>query len=196
MKNSFNLHNGTTKIYKRMKKKLLLILYYCIVRHLPATYFPLGMFFNTVRVAVLRGLMEIGDDTRVQPGFKFGQRDVIVIGHHCQVNENVYIQSALIGNHVMIAQQVAILAVTHNFDRFDVPIILQGSTGVRPVTIKDDVWIGRNAVIMPGITIENGVIVGAGAVVTKNIPAYAIVGGVPAKIIRYRNIEKLIPQNE
>jgi len=177
-----------------MKKKLLLILYYCLVRHLPATYFPFGMFFNAVRISVLRGLMKIGDHTRVQPGFKFGQRDVIVIGKHCQVNEDVYIQSAIIGDYVMIAQHVAILAVTHNFDRIDVPIILQGSTKVKPVIINDDVWIGRNVVIMPGITIGKGVIVGAGAVVTKDIPDYAIVGGVPAKLLRYRNVEKYIPQ--
>jgi len=169
-----------------MKKKLLLMLYYCFVRHLPATYFPMGMFFNSLRIRVLRGLMKIGDHTKVQPGFKFGQRDIIEIGHHCQVNEDVYIQSAIIGNYVLIAQNVAILAVTHNFDTIDVPIIQQGSTGVRPVVIKDDVWIGRNVVIMPGITIEKGAIVGAGAVVTKDVPAYAIVGGVPAKIIRYR----------
>jgi len=117
-----------------------------------------------------------------------------VIGKHCQVNEDVYIQSAIIGDYVMIAQHVAILAVTHNFDRIDVPIILQGSTKVKPVIINDDVWIGRNVVIMPGITIGKGVIVGAGAVVTKDIPDYAIVGGVPAKLLRYRNVEKYIPQ--
>lgn len=169
-----------------MKKKFLLILYYCIVRHLPATYFPMGMFFNSIRIGVLRGLMKIGNHTKVQPGFKFGQRDIIVIGDHCQVNEDVYIQSAMIGNYVMIAQHVAILAVTHNFEAIDVPIILQGSTGVKPVIINDDVWIGRNVVVMPGITIGKGAIVGAGAVVTKDVPPYAIVGGVPAKVIRYR----------
>lgn len=55
------------------------------------------------------------------------------------------------------------------------------------MTIGNDVWIGTNAVIMPGITVGNGVIIGAGAVVTKDVPDYAVVGGIPAKIIKFRN---------
>jgi len=55
-----------------------------------------------------------------------------------------------------------------------------------PVVIENDVWIGKNAIVLPGVTIHNGAIIGAGAVVTKDVPPYAIVGGVPAKIIRYR----------
>ena len=53
--------------------------------------------------------------------------------------------------------------------------------------VGNDVWIGTNAVIMPGITVGNGVIIGAGAVVTKDVPDYAVVGGIPAKIIKFRN---------
>lgn len=56
----------------------------------------------------------------------------------------------------------------------------------RPVIIQNDVWIGRNAVIMDGVTIGTGAVVGSAAVVTKDVPPYAIVVGVPAKIIRYR----------
>lgn len=61
-----------------------------------------------------------------------------------------------------------------------------------PPIIGHDVWIGLNAVIMNGVTIGNGAIVGAGAVVTKDVPCYAIVGGVPAKVIRYRFPDALI----
>ena len=56
----------------------------------------------------------------------------------------------------------------------------------RPVTIQNDVWIGRNAIIMDGVTIGTGAVVGSAAVVTKDVPPYAVVGGVPARIIRYR----------
>jgi len=59
------------------------------------------------------------------------------------------------------------------------------------VLIEDDVWIGTNAVILPGVVIRKGAVVAAGAVVTKDVPAYAIVGGVPAKIIKYRFDERL-----
>ncbi len=71
----------------------------------------------------------------------------------------------------------------------DIPISLQGYRPERAVTISDDVWIGRNAVVLPGVTIGRGAIVGAGAVVTHSVPDYAIVAGVPAKILRFRNPE-------
>lgn len=169
-----------------MKRKLLLLIYYIFVRNLPSSYFPMGSFFNKVRIFVLSGLIHIGEKTYIQTGFRFGMRDVVKIGHNCQINEDVYIQSAIIGNYVLIAQRVALLAVTHHFASTEIPIIKQGSTEAKPVIIEDDVWIGRNVVVMPGITIEKGAIVGAGAVVTKNVPPYAIVGGIPAKIIRFR----------
>jgi len=60
------------------------------------------------------------------------------------------------------------------------------------VIIENDVWIGANSVIMPGVKVGNGAIIGANAVVTKDVPDYAIVGGVPAKIIKYRFDEKTI----
>lgn len=64
-----------------------------------------------------------------------------------------------------------------------------GHQGMRisEVVIGNDVWIGMRVIIMPGVKIGNGVVIGAGAVVTKDVPDFAIVGGVPAKIIRYRN---------
>jgi maltose O-acetyltransferase len=169
-----------------MKKNLLLILYYAFLRFLPASYYPLGRLFNKLRVAGLRGIIGIGKKTIIQPGFRFGLKNSVQIGNHCQINEDVYIQSATIGNYVLIAQKVALLAVTHKFGNMEVPIVLQGSTDVNPVIVEDDVWIGRNVVVMPGIRIAKGAIVGAGAVVTKDIPAYAIAGGVPAKVIRFR----------
>ena len=66
----------------------------------------------------------------------------------------------------------------------------------KPVTIGNDVWIGRNAIIMDGVKIGNGAVVGAGAVVTHDIPAYAIVAGVPARILRYRFAPEIIARLE
>lgn len=62
----------------------------------------------------------------------------------------------------------------------------------RPVTIGNDVWIGQNAIILGGLNIGNGAVIGAGAVVTKDVPDYAVVGGVPAKIIKFRFSENII----
>jgi len=168
-------------------KKLFLITYYLVIKNLPSSYFPFGKSFNYLRVGLLKRFFIIGQHTTIESGFKFGMKDVLIIGSHSQINEDVYIQSAIIGNYVLIAQRVAILSVTHHFDSVIVPIRLQGSTKSSPVIIADDVWIGRNAIIMPGLIIGKGAVVAAGAVVTKDVPPYAIVGGVPAKIIKFRN---------
>lgn len=97
-----------------------------------------------------------------------------------------------IGNDVMMGPEVVIYTFLHNYDRVDIPMRLQGIEAPRPVRIGNDVWIGRRAIIMPGVTIGDGVIIGAGAVVTKDVPPYSVVGGVPAKIIksRYKQKEK------
>ena len=63
---------------------------------------------------------------------------------------------------------------------------LQGFSNVKPVVIGDDVWLGRRAIILPGVCIGNGSIIGAGAVVTKDIPPFSVAVGVPAKVIKDR----------
>ncbi|SDQ14560.1 acyltransferase [Flagellimonas zhangzhouensis] len=94
-------------------------------------------------------------------------------------------ESISIGKNVMIAQSVSIRDTDHNFEDLSKPMISQGII-TKKVEIKDNVWIGYGAVITKGVIIEEGAIIGANAVVTKNVPKNAIVGGVPAKIIKYR----------
>lgn len=91
-----------------------------------------------------------------------------------------------LGSDVMMGPEVVIYTSGHAHDRIDIPMRLQGASEIKPVSIGNDVWIGRRVMIMPGVTIGNGVIIGAGAVVTKDVPDYAVVGGVPARILRYR----------
>ena len=63
----------------------------------------------------------------------------------------------------------------------------QGASDFHPVNIGNDVWIGARVTILPGVKIGNGAIIGAGSVVTKDVPDFAIVGGNPARVIKYRN---------
>ena len=86
----------------------------------------------------------------------------------------------------MMGPDVVIMTNSHNFERIDIPMNIQGSAVPKKVVIGNDVWIGTRAIILPGTTIGNGAIIGAGAVVTKDVPEYGIVGGVPAKLIRNR----------
>jgi acetyltransferase-like isoleucine patch superfamily enzyme len=80
---------------------------------------------------------------------------------------------------------VGLFAENHIFDRTDIPMRLQG-VDRKFIRIEDDVWLGTNSVILAGVTVGRGAIVSAGSVVTKDVPQYAIVGGVPAKVIRMR----------
>jgi len=91
----------------------------------------------------------------------------------------------------MIGPDVVVLSASHKFDRTDIPMCQQGGEPLRPVYIGDDVWIGTRAIILPGRKIGKGAIIGAGAVVTKDVPEYAIVGGNPARVIRYRNQQQM-----
>ena len=100
------------------------------------------------------------------------------IGIHCTV-----IGPVSIGNNVNLAQGITVTALNHNFEDTTRRIDEQGIS-TKPVVIGDDVWIGANAVILPGVTIGRHVVVAAGAVVTKDVPSFTLVAGVPAKVIK------------
>lgn len=167
-------------------KSLSIIFYYLLFNKLPSSFFPLGKFFNFLRISTLRNFVQIGKGCLVEPYVNFGKGKNIQIGNMCQINERVYIQSGKIGNYVLIAPNTSILGMFHNYASVDIPMALQGITREIPPVIEDDVWIGRNVVIMPGVFIGKGSIIGANAVVTKDVEPYSIVGGVPAKLIRKR----------
>ena len=108
----------------------------------------------------------------------------VVIGNHTRIGlHNTVIGPVTIGNHVNLAQGITVTALNHNFAEKGLRIDEQGVT-TTPVTIGDDIWIGANAVILPGVTIGNHSVVAAGAVVTKDVPPHTLVAGVPAKKIK------------
>jgi acetyltransferase-like isoleucine patch superfamily enzyme len=108
----------------------------------------------------------------------------VVIGDHTRVGlHNTIIGPVTIGNHVNLAQGIIVTALNHNFEDPDKRIDEQG-VSTKPVTIGNDIWIGANAVILPGVTIGDHSVVAAGAVVTKDVPPHSLVAGVPAKIIK------------
>lgn len=108
----------------------------------------------------------------------------VVIGDHTRIGlHNTIIGPVTIGCHVNLAQGITVTALNHTFEASDKRIDEQG-VSTTPVIIEDDIWIGANAVILPGVTIGNHSVVAAGAVVTKNVPPHSLVAGVPAKIIK------------
>ena len=112
----------------------------------------------------------------------------LIIGESCFIGPQVRVschERIAIGNNCLIAGSVSIHDNNHIFENIDIPITQQGFTS-SPVTIGDDVWIGTRTIILPGVKIGNHSIIGAGSVVTKDVPEWAIVAGNPAKLIRYR----------
>ena len=108
----------------------------------------------------------------------------VVIGDYTRVGlHNTIIGPVTIGHHVNLAQGITVTALNHNFADITRRIDQQG-VATSPVVIGNDVWIGANAVILPGVTIGSHAVVAAGAVVTKDVPGNCIVAGVPAKIIK------------
>ena len=103
------------------------------------------------------------------------------IGIRAQINGKV-----IIGKNVMMGPDVCIYVINHAFERTDIPMNHQGFAPERPVIIGDDVWIGSRVIILPGVHIGTGAVIGAGAVVTKDVPDYAVVGGNPARILKMR----------
>jgi maltose O-acetyltransferase len=164
-----------------------LILYYLLASKLFSSYVPGGKIFNALRVVLLKNILPMGEGCEIQPHVYVGKGRNIRIGSYCQINEGVRLLDVTIGDYVMIAPFVNILGgKAHSYDRTDIPMIKQEETYKGSVIVEDDVWIAINAVILAGVRIGKGSIIAAGSVVTKDVPSYSIVGGIPAKIIKYR----------
>ena len=137
-------------------------------------------------------LKKCGKGTNINFPVKFKGKENISIGKDSSINAFVHIWGhggVEIGNRVMISSSVNIVSVTHDYMkenmRFAFPIL-------KKVIIEDDVWIGANSVILPGVKIGKGAVVGACSLVNKNVPEYAVVTGAPAKFMIYRISKKII----
>jgi acetyltransferase-like isoleucine patch superfamily enzyme len=113
----------------------------------------------------------------------------VATGHHCAISSFDHIatgtKDVVLGNYVRLGPGVTIMGGSRNFKRRDLRIVDQGSYH-EPVHIGDDVLVGAGVVIMPGCDIGEGAVIGAGSVVNADVPPYAIVAGVPAKVIGER----------
>ena len=170
-----------------MLKKISLAVYYAFFYNLPHSRFlAITSVMRVWYLSKVLKLMPYDKKSIIEYKVYISDATGISIGKNCRINENVFIQAAKIGNNVLIAPHVAILSVSHRHESIDMPIVDQGDTLSEPPIIEDNVWLGRNVVIMPGVHIGEGAIVGSGAVVTKDVAPFTIVGGVPAKFIKSR----------
>jgi len=131
-------------------------------------------------------ILDLQNDPLLDPAVP----SILRIGRHTGINEFNNIRAAngeiVIGDDCLISQFVSIIAANHSTAR-EMPIREQLADLTRnTIRIGNDVWIGAHAVILPGVRIGTGAVVAAGAIVTKDMPEYAVVAGMPAEIKRYR----------
>ncbi len=128
--------------------------------------------------------MSCGRDVKIGPNvtLSFDSR----IGNNVVINENCRLQSCTIEDYALIAPECYAVIRNHKYEDADIPILLQGYEEPNPPHIGRDAWIGARVLLLPGVRIGQGAIVAAGAVVTKDVPPFAIVAGIPARVIGYR----------
>ena len=145
-----------------------------------------GAFFD---IGIQADKIEIGDDSHISRDVTIRtQKGSIRIGKKVNIGANSFIYGygdIEIGDYCLFANQVEIISGNHNDDDISRPMRFQGRTASK-IIIGEDVWLGTHAVILEGVSIGRGAIIGAGAVVRKDIPEYAIAVGVPARVVRYR----------
>ncbi len=139
-------------------------------------------------------IKKMGKGVEIFKGCKILSPSKVEIGNYTFINTNCILSghgNLRIGDFVMIGQNSYLGTGNHSYTDPLTPMRLQTLT-TGPINISDDVWLGANVVVLPNVTIGRGAIVGANAVVTKDVAPYSIVGGVPAKFIKYRFSKKQI----
>jgi maltose O-acetyltransferase len=169
-----------------------LVLYYSVVRWLPSQPIPGYKLAYVARRAVIRSISKrCGRNVLIKRNAYFGDGAELEIGDYSQFGENCVVPRDLVlGRDVVMGPDVVIWASPHESSSLEVPIRCQGGTARRPVRIGDDVWIGQRAIIMPGVRVGSHAVIGAASVVTRDVPEYSVVAGVPARVLRMRNESK------
>ena len=174
-----------------MRKIASRIIYELLLKNMPASYSPLaGKVWKKLRYIFVKSFISsCGENCNFEQGASISSK--LEIGDNSGVGIRAVISGkTTIGKNVMMGPEAVIFNRNHEHADINVPMCDQGFEIEKPVVIGDDVWIGRRVMIMPGCHIGSGSIIGAGAVVTKDVPPYSVVVGVPAKVIKNRAFNK------
>ena len=165
-----------------MRRIACLVLYQALGRRLPGNSGPLGDVFRRIRGGLVRGFT--GGDGRwlgIDADVYLGSGRMVQLGEGASIGRGSRILGGSIGGGCMIADEVMILAQNHEFRDRSKEIWEQGHRPPAPPVLEDDVWVGTRSIILPGRRIGQGAVIAAGSVVTKDVAAYTIVGGNPAR---------------
>ena len=161
-------------------------IYNLLGKHLPLSDSKFSLGSKKIRAFCGRLILkECGVNVNIEKGAQFSSE--VCLGDNSGIGINAQISSYVsIGKDVMMGPECMMYTSNHGMDRIDIPMWRQPFSEPEPIIIEDDVWIGSRVIILPGVCIGKGSVIGAGAVVTKSIEPYSIVGGNPAKLIRKR----------
>ncbi|WP_370591676.1 acyltransferase [Quadrisphaera oryzae] len=175
-----------------MKRVLVACLYYGLLQHLPSSFAPIvGRHCSRARAwAVSCMAAKAGGDLDISRKVDIGLARNLSIGRGSGLGIGVELHGpVVIGTDTMISPGVLIHTRNHAMTDVRQPMKYQGYGSVRPVTIGNDVWVGARAILLPGVSIGSGAVIGAGAVVSKDVPNYAVAVGNPARVVRSRLID-------
>jgi len=172
-------------------RALWYFVYYTVAIRLPMPGMPGAVVGHWVRLLCVKHLFkQCGEGVRIAGNVRFGTGVNLEIGNNSNLGFGCRIigRDLSIGDDVMMGPDVLIITENHDTSDTSKAMIQQGQAAGKAVRIRDDVWIGARVIVLPGVEIGEHSIVGAGSVVTKSVPQYAVVGGNPAKVLKYRGV--------
>lgn len=171
---------------KKIKWVVTYIFYHLVAKRLPSSNSPISLGSMRVRRFCVKNMIQqCGRNVNIEHGAKFSR--LTKIGNYSGIGINARLYGeVIIGDYVMMGPDCIIYTQNHEFSNTEIPMCKQGFQEQKPVHIGNDVWIGGRVIILPGVKIGNGVIIGAGTVVTKDIEDNLVVGGNPMKVIKKR----------
>lgn len=140
-------------------------------------------------------LRSCGDKVYIHPSVQIADPQLVSIGNNCHFQNDTKLFGCgggiEIGDGTIFSHEIQVFARNHYYDGEDLKLLPYDERfSCEKVVVGKYVWVGARSIILPGVTIGDGAVIGAGSVVTKDVPPCAVVGGNPAKILKYRNIEK------
>ena len=172
---------------KKITRIIGQIIYDLIAKHLPPSFSYIKLGQKQLRALCGKMILaECGKNVNIEKGAVFSSK--VHLGDNSGIGINASIAgTTYIGNDVMMAPNCTIYTQNHRIDDITTPMNKQGFSEERPVYIGDDVWIGGNVTILPGVHIGDHSVVAACSVVTKDVPPWAIAAGNPAAVKKFRN---------
>lgn len=178
--------------------RLWLALYYAIAYRLPGPPMPAGRFGHAIRRTLSRKLFKVmGDNVIIGTRVQFGSGVNVEIGSGSNIGRSSWISNdTVFGENVMTGPEIVILSYNHGTETDGTPFNQQGYTSRSPVIVGNNVWIGTRAILLPGAMVGSNAVIGAGAVVTKDVPPFSVVAGNPARIVKSLSEELSEPASD